>query len=554
MTTLPTTTLSLPPFHSLSLSLSLSPSLPHTLSPSFPPTAAGPSCSGSREVLIPGGRGARVVLRSHVLHLRGPQPCAQPYPLPSARAGEKAEAAAEVKPETTAGTGADAGTQAQEGGQTAPATSWLLLNGEIYSGLPGLTAGAADTAVLAGALARALAKVDEDQKAHARQQQGGGEEASTPRPREARDRAAAAIVSVFEKLRGPWAAVLYDAPRQCLWFGRDRIGRRSLCVAQTKDALRLCSLAGEDTKRGGIWSELPATGMFCAAIDATGDAPATPTFGVLMYPWASDGLGAHKDNKDQGKQSRGENQDENKDEDAGPPSFVFACSGPAPSIAPPSSPLQPDALVQDAIKPLCRALEKAVAARVATFDNGASQGSGCSALPHVAVLFSGGVDCVVLAALAARVLPKDMPIDLINVAFENRRRQDYSEARAFDVPDRRTALTGAAELQRVAPDRTWRLVGVNVTAVDLDMRRAHIRRLIRPLRTELDDSIGCAIWFAASGNGFLLDAHGEPVAPYTSTAPVLLLGMGADEQLGGYSRHRSAYERGASRGGGWAGG
>jgi len=35
---------------------------------------------------------------------------------------------------------------------------------------------------------------------------------------------------------------------------------------------------------------------------------------------------------------------------------------------------------------------------------------------------------------------------------------------------------------------------------------------------------------------------------YTSAARVLLLGMGADEQMGGYGRHRTAFKRG-----GWAG-
>lgn len=32
--------------------------------------------------------------------------------------------------------------------------------------------------------------------------------------------------------------------------------------------------------------------------------------------------------------------------------------------------------------------------------------------------------------------------------------------------------------------------------------------------------------------------------PYQSTARVLLSGLGADEQLGGYSRHREAFRQG----------
>ena len=44
-----------------------------------------------------------------------------------------------------------------------------------------------------------------------------------------------------------------------------------------------------------------------------------------------------------------------------------------------------------------------------------------SAVPSVSVLFSGGVDCAVLAAILDRVLPPDVPIDLVNVAFDNER-------------------------------------------------------------------------------------------------------------------------------------
>jgi hypothetical protein len=44
-----------------------------------------------------------------------------------------------------------------------------------------------------------------------------------------------------------------------------------------------------------------------------------------------------------------------------------------------------------------------------------------SELPSVAVLFSGGVDCAVLAAVLNRVLPPNVPVDLVNVAFDNAR-------------------------------------------------------------------------------------------------------------------------------------
>ena len=52
---------------------------------------------------------------------------------------------------------------------------------------------------------------------------------------------------------------------------------------------------------------------------------------------------------------------------------------------------------------------------------------------RVGVLFSGGLDSVVLTALIDQVLPVGQRIDLLNVAFQ----QTNGE---FNVPDRLTAL------------------------------------------------------------------------------------------------------------------
>jgi asparagine synthetase B (glutamine-hydrolysing) len=83
----------------------------------------------------------------------------------------------------------------------------------------------------------------------------------------------------------------------------------------------------------------------------------------------------------------------------------------------------------------------------------------------------------------------------------------------------------------------------------------------------MDLSIGIAIWFAARGvaeskcpcpanpdRNSLNPLHGAEslsiIYPnnndsyYESKAKILLVGMGADEQLGGYTRHRVAYQTG----------
>ena len=76
-----------------------------------------------------------------------------------------------------------------------------------------------------------------------------------------------------------------------------------------------------------------------------------------------------------------------------------------------------------------------------------------------------------------RYIPADEPIDLLNVAFENPRKQangkgkagvkDHTERQedvtpdpstSYLVPDRKTGLEGLAELRRLCPHRTWNFV------------------------------------------------------------------------------------------------
>ncbi|KAL2609404.1 hypothetical protein R1flu_027977 [Riccia fluitans] len=154
---------------------------------------------------------------------------------------------------------------------------------------------------------------------------------------------------------------------------------------------------------------------------------------------------------------------------------------------------------------------------------------------HVAVLFSGGVDSMILAAIANQFVDPGASIDLLNVSFEG----DLA-------PDRITAVSGLRELRDVFPLRRWRLLKLDAKLSDMQSYRGHILSLLCPSNTYMDINIGTALWLAASGKGYVHEDSSQEVKPeLTQTeARVLLVGSGADEQCGGYGRHRTKFRHG----------
>jgi hypothetical protein len=175
------------------------------------------------------------------------------------------------------------------------------------------------------------------------------------------------------------------------------------------------------------------------------------------------------------------------------------------------------------------------------------------------VLFSGGADSTLLAALASEALPPGAPIDLVNVCFD-----------AGCSPDRLAARDALLELAAFAPGRPWRLIEADASLADADAARARLLALLAPAGTVMDLNIGAALWLAARGEGALVTpadaaagvaAHGgdadaaaaaaaaaAPRPRVRSSARAVFLGTGADEQAAGYGRHRTA-----AREGGWPG-
>jgi len=189
-----------------------------------------------------------------------------------------------------------------------------------------------------------------------------------------------------------------------------------------------------------------------------------------------------------------------------------------------------------------------------------------SGAARIAVLFSGGIDCTMVAFLANRHVPPGEPIDLLNVSFENPRKsqscqigqkskrtgkqskqsvslpfKETCDDRIYNVPDRLSGLEELQELRQLCPNRQWNFVEININYAESSQAKDIIADIMFPSRTVMDLSLAMALYFAARGAGKIREDSTGETRPYTSTARVLLNGLGSDELLGGYGRHRSAF-------------
>ncbi|XP_057858625.2 uncharacterized protein LOC131067563 isoform X2 [Cryptomeria japonica] len=172
----------------------------------------------------------------------------------------------------------------------------------------------------------------------------------------------------------------------------------------------------------------------------------------------------------------------------------------------------------------------------------------------VAVLFSGGLDSMILAALLHQCLDHNCEIDLLNVSFDGPH-----------APDRISAKAGVSELQRIAAFRRWHLVEIDADPSKLQSLSKYLTSIINPAKTYMDLNIGTALWLAACGDGWVEEeefCQGEDEChfneshllsnknrkfkrtKYKSEARILFVGSGADEQCAGYGRHRTKFRLG----------
>ncbi|KAL3285799.1 hypothetical protein HHI36_000322 [Cryptolaemus montrouzieri] len=337
------------------------------------------------------------------------------------------------------------------------------------------------------------------------------------------------ILQSLYQTNGPFAFVCLDKKNSLVYFGRDKYGRRSLLMGICgRKEIIFTSVAQKDTKYK--FFEIPAMGIYIINLK---------TRKLVLRPWF---LETHTFSTGIKKFWTGNfSIDDPICSNAMFKDFIFPTRNDLYFVVNLSNYAEEsffDAIfsspkMMDNIMKLEGHLSRAVERRVSIQPNFCKdclrEEMPCDH-PVVGILFSGGVDCAILALLADRFIEPHRPIDLINVAFSKK----SSSANQYSTPDRLTGRKTLKELEMLCPQREWNFVEINVPIEELDAERTRrIADVIYPLNTILDDSLGCALWFASRG----------VAENYTSPCRVLLAGMGADELFGGYSHHRVVFHK-----------
>uniref|UniRef100_K3Z4N1 Glutamine amidotransferase type-2 domain-containing protein n=1 Tax=Setaria italica TaxID=4555 RepID=K3Z4N1_SETIT len=372
------------------------------------------------------------------------------------------------------------------------------------------------------------------------------------------------VPQVLSTIKGPWALIYWQMDSNTIWFSRDAFGRRSLLVHwPTSDDPRfvLSSVAPpsfatnnsdpdmSDCTKASYWEELPC-GIYSIHMKGIGKDGTCVKEGWIVEVNTHDWMDSSLNKLIQWERKLTVPTVENNSVNGGNHhlSQNFISSGKSEEnnknglskidLLSDSSLCSANCLTQSAQKVLA-ALRESVMLRTKmnTLFQGGLNKLRDEELAPIAVLFSGGLDSMILAALLDQCIDSKWTIDLLNVSFDGQL-----------APDRISAIAGLRELQRISPLRRWRLVEIDTALTDLKGESEHVMSLIHPSNTYMDLNIGIALWLAAGGDGWVdgsacLMQDGSR-HKYKSRSRVLIVGSGADEQCAGYGRHRTKYRLG----------
>lgn len=317
------------------------------------------------------------------------------------------------------------------------------------------------------------------------------------------------IVTLLTSISGPFSFIFYDAVSACVYYSRDRLGRRSLMRSANSEMAMVVSSVSSSLLQAPL--EVETDGIHQVSLR-------TSTAYELLQ-WEGAVPVANRD-------------------------LPSNTAGPL-RIAP--------STVHDVKRELSAALRIRVA-NIPTYTPNFTSSQTDQPVPRVAILFSGGLDCTLLARLAHDLLPDEESIDLLNVAFYNPRTVAANASQAShpyeSCPDRITGRSSFLELQQLCPGRQWQFVAINIPFSEVLEHRPLIVQLMNPHNTEMDLSIAMALFFAARGRGYVQrpsasfsSCESDHTESYQTTARVLISGLGADELFAGYTRHSTAFTR-----------
>ncbi|KAF9591563.1 hypothetical protein IFM89_004617 [Coptis chinensis] len=376
------------------------------------------------------------------------------------------------------------------------------------------------------------------------------------------------VIELLSTIKGPWALIYWQDSSKTLWFGRDAFGRRSLLVhwptwddprfllSSVSPPLPVKDNSGEGQMKDlGFWEEL-SCGIYSVKLNET-NLTGCLVGEVRKHDWADPVLNelinwertyverkAHEIYPHSVTVKKGHhilnpcNTNGISTKSSCTAEDGKLCAEVPASLVNGNNVHLPVSLPAHNV---LVALREAVVRRAII--NPIYQATVCKTIQDtpvpVAILFSGGLDSMILAALLDQCLDLCYEVDLLNVSFDEQH-----------APDRISARAGVKELQRISPSRRWNLVEVDADLSNLTSETKHVMSLISPSKTYMDLNIGIALWLAAGGDGWVDLGISDNChrVKYKSDAKILLVGSGADEQCAGYSRHRTKY-----RLGGWLG-
>lgn len=407
----------------------------------------------------------------------------------------------------------------------------LVYNGEIFAGLP-VRHDENDAQVLFNLLGRCCF-CHTDGLSLERCTCFGPEEGTNTR---------LSIPQLLSTIKGPWALIFWQAKSKTLWFGRDVLGRRSLLVhwpSKRNPCLVFSSLSfpidhemfGTKTEGmdGGLdisdyWEELP-----CGIYSISTRAGTIDNYqeSLVKHSWEDEGLVKIA----AWERSCGEPPCEQRFGSL--QSMSNGCTVDASKSSRSNTKTAYHLQVLAALQASVRRRTSNISQHekdIMRVSNVTRRAEASMKAPF-AILFSGGLDSMILAAVADQCVAPQWSIDLLNVSFEGQ-----------TAPDRVSAMAGVKELSIVSPSRRWRLVEIDGDPSRLAEYHSRLQSIICPSKTHMDSNIATALWLAAQGHGWVRNESTR--REYTSEARVVLVGSGADEQCAGYGRHRTKFREG----------